>query len=62
MSLKERQEHHRRLKEKLERHMSLKAGNQVRMLELLVLHMSLKKKETVLHKNCWQKMVLHMSC
>ena len=59
MSLKERQEHHTSLTMLMVHHMSLKAGNQVRMLELAVLYRSLKKKETVLHRNCLQLMVLH---
>ena len=59
MSLQERQEHHMNLTRLKVRHMSLKAGNQVRMLELAVLYRSLKKKETVLHKSCLQKMVIH---
>ena len=59
MSLKERQEHHMSLMRLMVHHMNLKAGNQVRMQVLLELHKSLKKKGTVLHMNCLQKMVLH---
>ena len=62
MSLKERQEHHMSSMRLMVHHMNLKAGNQVRMLVLVVLHRSLKKKEMVLRGNCLQKLVLHMSC
>ena len=62
MSLKERQEHHMSSMRLMVHHMNLKAGNQVRMLVLVVLHRSLKKKEMVLCGNCLQKLVLHMSC
>lgn len=59
-NLKERQEHHMSLR-LMEHHTKLKAGNQVKMLELAVLHRSLEKKKQkmVLHRNCWQKMVLY---
>ena len=56
ISLKERQEHHKSLR-LMEHHMNLKAGNQVKMQELAVLHRSLKKEKQklVLHRNCWQR-------
>ena len=61
MSSKERTVRHMSLR-LMVHHMNLKAGNQVRMLVLVVLHRSLKKKEMVLRGNCLQKLVLHMSC
>ena len=74
MSSKERPARHMSLMRLMGHHTNLKAVNQVKMLELAVLHRSLKKKKQksvphwncwqkmVLYKNCWQKMVLHRNC
>ena len=61
MSSKERPARHMSLMRLMGHHTNLKAVNQVKMLELAVLHRSLKKKKqkSVLHRNCWEKTVLY---
>ena len=64
MSSKERPARHMSLMRLMGHHTNLKAVNQVKMLELAVLHMSLKKKmqKSVPHRKCWQKSVLDRNC